>query len=118
MQPGIGQSAKVTLGEDELEVGRYVALLFIAISVILIVFMFADQGNNDEDFKYLSDSFESEKEITDDYQTMRSLGTDMMTHKMSNFKYNQSLVDVLSVKDSMLANYNNLDPDQKRALIN
>lgn len=47
-------------------------------------------------------------------ETMRSLATDMQTVKMHGFKYNQSIADVMSIKDSLLANYNKVNQEGKK----
>lgn len=88
MPQGSIKGSTASFQPHHIEIGRYIALSSIIISISLIVYMLAVSDSPDEDFKKLSDSDESENEITDDYQTSRSLGTDMHTHKISNFKYN------------------------------
>lgn len=71
--------------------------------------MFTHDSKSSDDYnQFSSDSYYDEIAESDDYQTMRSLGTDMMTTKLPNFKYNQSLIDVHSIRDSVMVHHNKL----------
>lgn len=76
--------------------------------MVYIGILFATSNKTDEDYESMS---EQEDPLTEslEQETMRSLATDMQTVKMQGFKYNQSIADVLSIKDSLLANYNKLN---------